>query len=158
VHDASEKTEFCIGAAAYPDFPQPEERIQFFKLKVDAGAEYGITDMLFDPESYARFHDHCAKEKVFVPILPGTRLLKTQSQALRMASKFKATIPKTTLDRLPSGDGPDAVARGLDLFMELSERLKQLGAPGVHLYVISDTEGASSALKLLADCTKQGKE
>jgi methylenetetrahydrofolate reductase (NADPH) len=153
-----EKTDFCIGAAAYPDHPDEEERIRFFKLKVDAGAEYGISDMLFDPESYARFLDLCGKNQVQVPILPGTRLLKTQSQALKMAAKFKTKIPAETLKRLPeTSDSADAIQRGLDLFQELADQLKKYGAPGVHLYVISDTEGASTALTRLAERAKQCK-
>jgi methylenetetrahydrofolate reductase (NADPH) len=156
--DSQEKTDFCIGAAAYPDHENEEERIRFFKLKTDAGAEFGITDMLFDPDSYGRFLDLCGKHRVYVPILPGTRLLKTKTQALRMAAKFKAKIPASTIERLPEVDSPDATSRGMDLFLELSRKLETLGAPGVHLYVISDTEGASAALTRLADQAKRCKE
>jgi len=154
----SEQTRFCIGAAAYPDFPDDRNRIEYFKLKVEAGAEFGITDMLFDPDSYGRFVETCSKNGVKIPILPGTRFLKTKSQAVRMATKFKVKIPNSTLNSLPELDGPEAVEVGLELFYRLTEKLKALGAPGVHLYVISDTEGASHALRRLATCVKQGKE
>lgn len=154
----SERTDFCIGAAAYPDCPDENDRIQFFKLKVEAGAEYGITDMLFDPDSYGRFMDLCEKHSIQVPILPGTRLLKTRTQATKMATKFKVKIPNSTLDALPETDHPDAIHQGLEVFLKLSERLKALGAPGIHLYVISDTEGASFALRRLALDQKRCKE
>ncbi len=153
--EGSERTDFCIGAAAYPDFPDEKKRIEFFKLKVDAGAEFGMTDMLFDPESYGRFMDQCEKNKIYIPILPGTRLLKGHSQAIKMATKFKVKIPQSTLNALES---PDSLQRGLELFLKLTEQLQRLGAPGVHLYVISDTEGASAALRRLALDPKQGKE
>lgn len=145
-----ESTQFCIGAAAYPDHPNEKERLEFFKLKKEAGAEFGITDMLFDPESYAKFLELCHKSNIHIPILPGTRLLKTRGQALRMASKFKAKIPTSTLDRLPETDSQEVSALSLDLFMGLVEKLKSYGAPGIHLYVIADTQGASAALKRLA--------
>ncbi len=144
-----EKTDFCIGAAAYPDFPHREDRIRYFQLKVEAGAEFGMTDMLFDPESYAQFLEQCFKHKIHVPLLPGTRLLKTRTQALRAMEKFKVKIPQETLNALPENDHPDALKIGLDLFMKLVERLKILGAPGIHLYVIADTAGASQALRFL---------
>ena len=149
--EGSEKTDFCIGAAAYPDHPNEEERLRFFQLKVQAGAEFGMTDMLFDPDSYGYFRDLCHKNGIHVPILPGTRLLKNQGQALKMQQKFKVKIPSSTLQALPgpSPEGADDIRRGLDLFMLLVERLKKLGAPGIHLYVISDTLGASMALRLL---------
>lgn len=145
-----ERTDFCIGAAAYPDHPQPEERIRFFELKVKAGAEYGITDMLFDSESYARFLDLCEKNKIDVPLLPGTRILKSQAQAQRMKEKFKIHIPKDLMEALPQTDSPDSTAYGLELFMKFVERLKKLGAPGIHLYVITDTRSAATALRHLS--------
>jgi methylenetetrahydrofolate reductase (NADPH) len=155
---ASESTQFCIGAAAYPDFPEKQNRIDYFKLKVQAGAEFGITDMLFDPDSYGRFVDDCHKNGLNIPILPGTRFLKTKNQAIRMATKFKVKIPASTLEALPEEDGPEAIQIGLELFYQLTQNLKRLGAPGVHLYVISDTEGASLALRRLAISKKQDKE
>ncbi len=144
-----EKTDFCIGAACYPEHPDERERAEFFKLKVDRGAEYGITDMLFDPDKYARFLELCARSGVHVPVLPGTRLLKTRAQAERMAAKFRVTIPSATLSRLPESDGPDAEARGLELMLELAEKLRKAGAAGIHVYVIADTAGAARALQRL---------
>lgn len=155
-------TDFCIGAAAYPEHPNVQERLEFFRLKVEAGAEYGITDMLFNPDSYAQFLELCHKNKVTVPILPGTRVLKTRPQALKMAAKFRVNIPAEVLNALPDAEGPEAQKEGLkiglELFSKLAARLRSLGAPGIHLYVISDTSGASSALKELASQLKRDKE
>jgi methylenetetrahydrofolate reductase (NADPH) len=145
----AEKTDFCIGAAVYPEFAVEAARVDYFKMKVDAGAEYGVTDMIFDAEAYARFMDECGKRGVHVPVLPGTRLLKSQAQARRMATKFKVSIPEETLSQLPEGDDPDGVKRGVDLFMKHVEKLRGYGAPGIHLYVISDNEGATAALRRL---------
>ena len=155
--DSQEKTDFCIGAAAYPEHPDEKERIEFFKTKVLKGAEYGITDMIFDPEIYAKFLNLCIKNKVQVPILPGTRLLKSKPQADRMAAKFKVSIPHATYTSLPDEDGPDNVQRRVEIFLSTVDRFRSLGAPGVHLYVIADTAGAAVALKELAGKTKQGQ-
>ena len=75
-----------------------------------------------------------------------------------MAAKFRVQIPPATLAALPETDGPDAVARGVDLFHALASKLRSYGAPGIHLYVISDTEGASLALKRLAADLKRDKD
>ena len=157
-NDTDQKTDFCIGAAAYPDFPNPAQRLEFFRLKVQAGAQFGVTDLLFDPESYARFLDQCGKQGVSVPILPGTRILKTRTQALKMAAKFKTQIPRATLDQLDEHEGPDSLERGVDVFLHLADRLKVLGAPGIHLYVITDTQSACIALRRLADRKKRDRE
>lgn len=151
----SEATDFCVGAAVYPEHPNEKERIEFFRQKVAAGAEYGITDVLFDPEAYARFMDLCAAQGLSIPVLPGTRILRTQKQAERMAAKFKVQIPKALRDALPSEDGPDAMKRGLELFLKFTDRLRALGAPGVHLFVILDTEAASQGLLQLSSGRSQ---
>lgn len=145
-----EPTDFCIGAAVYPEHPDGQERIEFFKRKIEAGAHFGISDMLFDPEIYARFLDLCAKHGINVPILPGTRILKSQDQARKMAAKFRVQVPAETLQALPEQNGPDALARGLELFYKLVDRLREYGAPGIHLFVIVDTVGACSALNRLS--------
>ncbi len=149
--DSQTQTDFCIGAAVYPEHPHEGERLKFFKLKVQAGAEYAITQMLFDPDAYARFMDLCAKNGIAVPVLPGTRLLKTQAQALRVAKKFEVSIPQALLNELDSEETPDSVARSVERFLRMTERFKQLGAPGIHLFVLSDTAGASLALKQLRE-------
>ncbi len=149
--ESSFPTDFCIGAAAYPDHPNEKERIDFFQMKVQAGAEFGMTDMLFDPESYARFVELCQKQKISIPLLPGTRLLKSRPHALKMIAKFKTHIPRETLESLPELEGPDGITRGLELFMKFTEKLQSYGAPGVHLYVISDTQVSSTAFRRLVD-------
>ena len=156
--DGNETTDFCIGAAAYPEFPDPEKRIEHFRIKAEAGAQFGITDMLFQPELYAEFTEKCASHGVRIPILPGTRILKSQEQALKMAAKFRVTVPKEVLAKLPEKSShPDALRYGVEVFLTLVERLRALGAPGIHLFVIADTEGAVSALTQLAEQPKEVK-
>lgn len=146
-----EPTDFCIGAAVYPEHPNEEERTLFFKQKVEAGAHYGITDMLFDAEAYGRFLDLCGRNKLFLPILPGTRVLKSRAQAQRMMSKFRVRVPDAILRRLPEENNhPDGMRIGIELFAEMAERLKSLGAPGIHVFVIADTAGACQSIKRLA--------
>lgn len=148
--EARDATDFCIGAAAYPDHPAERERIGFFELKAKAGAEYGITQMLFNPESYARFIDDCGKVGVTIPVLPGTRILKSKKQAERMASRFEVDLPKDFLSRLPEDEKTATPEQILEPFMEYVDRLRGYGAPGVHLFVLSDTEISSRALRLLS--------
>ncbi len=140
-------TDFCIGAAAYPDHENLEERIRFFQHKVEAGACYGITQMLFSIESYSDFLERCARVGCSVPILPGTRILKSQAQAMRMVERFNVAMPKDFLKTLPEeekGVHPDQI---LEPFFRLTERFRAAGAPGLHLFVLTDTELCCLALK-----------
>lgn len=130
-------TDFCIGAAAYPDEIDFEKRTRFFKLKVQAGAEYGITQMLYDIDSYKRFLDELAQEKSFVPILPGFRILKTQKQALLMKNRFQISMPDSILKSLPVEENHK---QSIEVFLKLIQDFKAAGAPGLHLFVLSDLE------------------
>ena len=146
-----EKTDFCIGAAAYAEWPDETERIEFFRRKVEAGAHYGITDMLFDAEAYARFIELCRKHGLAVPVLPGTRLLRSREQVDRMTARFKVQVPRAMYDALPARDvDGEGSRRGVDLFMGFVERLRALGAPGIHVFVIGDVAGACDILTGLA--------
>jgi methylenetetrahydrofolate reductase (NADPH) len=144
-----ERTDFCIGAAAYPEHPNDDERFRFFKQKVDAGAEYGITDVLFDAEAYGRFLDGLEKRGVRIPILPGTRVLRSRAQAQRMMQKFKVRVPAAILEKLPEKDSPEGLEIGLEIFASLVERLRGYGAPGMHVFVIVDTDGGCEAIRRL---------
>jgi methylenetetrahydrofolate reductase (NADPH) len=147
--DSQEPTDFCIGCAVYPEHPDPREAIDFFRQKVDAGAEYALTQMVFDADRYGRFLDACERARLDVPIVPGTRILRSRAAARRTAEKYRVTVPPDTMRALPSLQDPDAEERSLDLFLALVERLRRLGAPGVHLFV-TDPEIACKGIARLA--------
>lgn len=143
------KTDFCIGAAVYPEHANAQERVDFFKAKIDAGAEYAITQMVFDDRAYGDFLELCSKNQINVPILVGTRILKSKKQALNMSSRFGVSIPKSAIDTLPEKSSPDTLHQSIDIFLQFVDRLKSLGAPGIHLFVLSDTEISTMTLKKL---------
>ncbi len=153
-----EKTDFCVGVACYPDHPVAEERIRFFKQKVDAGAEFAISQMIFDADSYGRFLDDCAKARCYIPVLPGTRLLKSRAQAVRMASRFGIPIPEWYSKILPETDKEANPTASLEAFLTLTERLKSKGAPGMHVFVLSDTDLAQQALRFLTPVEAKPRE
>jgi methylenetetrahydrofolate reductase (NADPH) len=144
-----EPTDFAVGVAAYPEHPDPEEGLRFFRRKLDAGAQLAVTQMVFDPQAYGRFLDRCERHGLDVPVLPGTRILRSRAQARRTAAKYGVAVPATLLEKLGSLDDPWATERALDLFARLVERLRAYGAPGVHLFV-TDTSTAARLLARLA--------
>ena len=150
--DKQDATDFCIGSAVYPEHPHPQERIDYFKQKVDAGAQFAITQMIFDPDAYGRFMDACEKARLVVPVLPGTRILRSPVSARRTAEKYRVGVPEETLKALRPLQDPDADSRALDLFLSLVERLRRLGAPGIHVFV-TDTAIACLALEALGERT-----
>lgn len=136
----SEETDFCIGAAAYPEHPHGDVGTKFFKQKVEAGAEFGITQMLFDTENYARFLDTLEKLGVDIPIFPGTRVVRTKAQVEKMCQLFNVKIPKESYEKLPTEKTPESYDQVIEIFLDVAKRFKELGAPGIHLFVLSDSK------------------
>ena len=140
-----EKTDFCIGAAVYPEHPDPQERLDFAKIKFTEGAEYGITQMIFDPEIYARFMESLRKAGVDAPIIPGVRILKSKKQAAIMESRFGCKVPKWYVEKLPETSAKGEVnPEVLQPFAAAGER----GATDVELEVDLRYAGQAYELRL----------
>jgi len=104
--------------------------------------------MLFDVDSYSRFLDETSNFSI--PILPGTRLLKSKEQALRMSTRFQVPISKTHLASLPDKDADSTPEQTLNAFYRMTEQLRAAGAPGIHIFVLGDAELSVEALKHLS--------
>ncbi len=98
--------DFCVGVAGYPEkhseSPNPEVDLQYLKQKVDAGANYIVTQMFFDNQKYYDFVDRCRQIGITVPIIPGLKPISHKSQLTVLPKIFNATFPfefATELDR-----------------------------------------------------------
>ena len=145
-----EPTDFCIGAAIYPEYPDEKQRINFAKIKFEKGAQYGITQMLFDSEPYRVLKDQLEDHGIKAPILPGLRILRSKRQAQVMETRFGCSVPSWYREQLPEEHKTGEVDQGvIQPFIELVERLKEAGAPGIHIFVLSDVEICQMAMGLL---------
>lgn len=144
-----EKTNFCIGAAVYPEHSNKDERQQFIKAKFDAGAEYAITQMIFDPDKYDRCLNEVRSLGCAQPILPGLRILRSQKQAKIMEQRFQCSVPDWYYKALPAENDATSVDTLLQPFYHLVEHLTKNGAHGVHLFVLADTAINCEAIRRL---------
>jgi methylenetetrahydrofolate reductase (NADPH) len=141
---------FCIGVAAYPEFEPENLRYQYFKLKVQAGAKFAITQMLFSPEPYLKFVDKCLNQNINIPILPGLRIVTDYNTALRMIKKFDSKIPQSFLEKLQNAKSKeDAKKIGLEHTYSICEKLKAQKICGLHIFVMNDAQTAATLLKML---------
>ncbi|MCG3173833.1 MAG: 5,10-methylenetetrahydrofolate reductase [Myxococcota bacterium] len=131
-------TDFCIGAAAYPEEPDVAVSAGHFALKVRHGASFGITQMLFQAEPYFRFLDQLRPRGADVPILPGLRVLTSAAQAARMEKKFGVKVPASVREKLEKAPPGQALETGVEAAAELALELIRGGAPGIHLFVMND--------------------
>ncbi len=145
-------TNFCIGVAGYPEkhikAPNRKTDLRFLKKKVDAGAEYIVTQMFFDNKAYFRFVDECRAAGINVPIIPGLKPMTTKGQASVLPSLFHIDVPVELYDAIEKCKDNDAAAQiGVEWCIEQSKELVAANVPCLHYY----TMGTSGSTKAVAE-------
>ena len=131
---------FHIEVAAYPEMhPQarsPQDDLQNFARKVQAGANAAITQYFYNADAYFQFVDNARKLGVDVPVVAGIMPITNYTQLMRFSDMCGAEIPRWVRLKLASfGDDSASIkAFGLDVVTALCERLLAGGAPGLHFY------------------------
>ena len=151
--DASEGTDFCVGVGAYPEkhfeAPNLETDIENLKRKVDAGADFIITQMFFDNEVFYSFCDQCRKAGITVPIIPGLKPLSTAKQIDLLPESFSIDIPQVLVRemRAHAGDKAACYQIGIEWCSAQCADLLKYGVPAVHFYTMGRPDNVVEILK-----------
>jgi methylenetetrahydrofolate reductase (NADPH) len=148
---------FSIGGAAFPEThihaTSPEEDLQFLKAKVDAGAQFLITQMFFDNRYYFEFVARARAIGIDVPIVPGVMPILSRSGIRRMAELSKARLPDGLQRALEVREDDEAIAEfGVSYATLQCAELLAGGAPGIHFITLNRspaTRAILAALKLM---------
>ncbi len=146
-----EPTDFCIGAAGYPEkhfeAMNLSTDLQYLKDKVDAGAEYIVTQMFFDNKKYFAFVDACREIGIEVPIIPGLKPIKTMNHISFLPKFFHIDYPDELSAELLKCKSNEEVAKlGVEWGIHQSKELMKAGVPCIHYYTMSN----SSSVKTIA--------
>lgn len=146
-----EPTNFCIGAAGYPEkhfeAMNLTTDLEYLKSKVDAGAEYIVTQMFFDNKKYFQFVAACRAMGINVPIIPGIKPIKTLSHISFLPKFFNIDYPdELSRELLKCKTNQDAEKLGIEWGIHQSKELKESGVPCIHYYTMSN----SSSVKAIA--------
>src|SRR5690554_670502 len=133
------RTNFCIGVAGYPEkhqeAPNFDSDLHYLKEKVEAGAEYIITQMFFDNQKYFHFVNKCREAGITVPILPGLKPLVNRNQLSLLAHRFKVDLPDALVAEVWKAKDDAAVREiGIEWSIQQSRELIQAGVPVLHYY------------------------
>ena len=146
---------FCIGVGAYPEkhfeAPNLETDIENLKRKVDAGADYIISQMFFDNQVYYDFVEKCRAAGINVPIIPGLKPLSTARQVSVLPEAFSLDIPlELTQEIAKAGDNKAAVYQiGTEWCAMQCKDLIAHGVPAVHFYTMGKSENIT---RILQEC------
>lgn len=142
--------DFGIGVAGYPEkhFEAPNMKSDMFytKKKIDAGADYITTQMFFDNQVFFDYVKLCREEGINVPIIPGLKIIKNVKQLQTLPRHFYIDFPDGLVDEIT--ENPDHVVEiGIRHAMKQAEGLLEFGVPGVHFYIMNDTESVLEVVK-----------
>ncbi|MBA3899246.1 MAG: methylenetetrahydrofolate reductase [NAD(P)H] [Bacteroidetes bacterium] len=144
-------TDFCIGVAGYPEkhFEAMNLKTDLLNLKrkVDAGADYVVTQMFFDNIKYFDFVENCRKMDINVPIIPGLKPITTLKQINFLPKMFNIDLPDDFADELLKCKTDKEVYQiGVEWAIQQSKELINAGVPCMHYY----TMGKSDAVRKIA--------
>lgn len=147
-----EKTDFCIGIAGYPEkhyeSPNLDLDLHYTKAKVDAGANYIVTQMFFDNRHYFDFVKRCREAGIEIPIVPGLKPLTKLHQVTSIPRLFHVDLPSELVSELHKASSPEGRTQaGIEWCIAQSRELKASGAPCMHYYTMGDTDTIRKIIK-----------
>ncbi|MDZ4838739.1 MAG: methylenetetrahydrofolate reductase [NAD(P)H] [Bacteroidota bacterium] len=145
-------TDFCIGVAGYPEkhfeAPNFDTDLRYLKAKIDAGAEYIVTQMFFDNSKYFEFVDKCREIGITVPIIPGLKPFTTKSQLTILPSVFHIDIPNELAELVHNASSNEEVHEiGVYWGIKQTKELIEKDVPCIHFYTMGKSESTYAIAK-----------
>jgi methylenetetrahydrofolate reductase (NADPH) len=144
-------SEFGVAVAGYPEThreaPDWVTDLRHLKRKVDAGADVVLTQLFFDNRDFLQFRQRCHAAGIRAPIVPGILPVTNLKQVERIAVLCGAKIPTQFVHRLGQSDSPEWQAQvGIEFALEQVNGLVQAGVPGLHFYVLNQSQAMLAIL------------
>lgn len=146
-------TRFCVGVAVYPE----KNEFEFLKLKREKGADFGISQMIFDADVFIDFWQQVQKEwENNFPVLPGIWIPTNFSQLTRMGEKFGVKVPQELMEQMREAEkiSPQAMEQvGKNWAFDFIKKIQEQGVPGVHFFIMGNPQSAVELKQRFAENT-----
>lgn len=144
--------DFCIGVAGYPEkhfeAPNMEQDLLYLKQKVDAGADYIVTQMFFDNRDYFDFVKKCREAGINVPIIPGLKPINLLNQLTVLPKIFSIDIPMELAKELSQCKTNDEAAKvGTAWTIQQAKELVAQNVPSLHIYTYGVSDNVKEIVK-----------
>lgn len=154
VIEANHKADFCIGVAGYPEkhleSPSLQTDLKRLKEKVDAGADYVVTQMFFDNQKYFEFVKAAREIGITVPIIPGIKPVSVKRHLQLLPQVFKIDLPETLIKSIEDCDNNKGVRQvGIEWCIEQSKELLAADVPLLHYYSMGKSDNVKAIAKAL---------
>ena len=148
----ADPVDVCIGVGGYPEkhfeAPNLKKDIEYLKKKVDAGADYIVTQMFFNNADFYKFEEDCRNAGIEVPIIPGIKILSSFKQLTTIPKNFFVNIPTELADEIEESSN-HIHEIGINWCVKQSEELLNHGVKNIHYYIMSGAKGVTKVLKAL---------
>ena len=147
-------TDFCVGVAGYPEkhieSPNLTSDLNYLKTKIDAGAEYIITQMFYDNKKYFEFVKGCRDVGINVPIIPGLKPITTLRDINILPKVFFIDIPEVLVKEIQKcKNNEEAFQVGIEWSVQQSKELIEFGVPVLHYFTIGISENIRQIAKAI---------
>lgn len=154
VIEANHKADFCIGVAGYPEkhleSPSLQTDLKRLKEKVDAGADYVVTQMFFNNQKYFEFVNAARAIGITIPIIPGIKPIAVKRHLQLLPQVFKIDLPETLIKSIDDCKTNKQVRQiGVEWCIEQSKELLQAGVPLLHYYSMGKSDNVKAIAKAL---------
>ncbi len=144
--------DFCIGVAGYPEkhleAPNMETDLMHLKKKIDAGADYIVTQMFFINEKFYEFERNCRKIGIKVPIIPGIKPITMRNDVDLLPRTFNIDLPSELCNDIRDCVSNDeAQMIGTKYTIEQVNDLLKHGVPGIHFFSLGMTKNIRQIVK-----------
>ena len=147
-----DRPDFCIGTAGYPEkhfeAPNLDTDLMYLKNKVEAGAEYIMTQMFFNNQKFFEFVQNCRAIGINVPIIPGLKPITNKKQLTILPKIFHVDIPTNLSNAITAAKTDEDVEQiGTEWLIQQSKELKEFGVPVLHYYTLGKPKIIYNAVK-----------
>lgn len=145
-------TDFSIGVAGYPEkhaeAPNMQSDLRYLKQKIDAGAEYVVTQMFYDNAKYFSFVEMCRAEGINVPIIPGLKPIAAKTQINVLPQTFNIDIPNALAQEIEKcKNNQDAREAGVEWTTAQAKELLRAGVPALHFFTMGRADNIRKIAK-----------
>lgn len=150
--ETTNKSDFCIGVAGYPEkhleAPSMETDLKRLKEKVDAGADYVVTQMFFDNKKFFEFVEKAKQMGINVPIIPGIKPIAVHRHLQILPQVFRLDLPEALIKAVEAcKDTQQVRAVGIEWAIQQSKELISKGVPVVHFYSMGKSDNIKAIAK-----------
>ncbi|MGL4520429.1 MAG: methylenetetrahydrofolate reductase [NAD(P)H] [Phocaeicola sp.] len=147
-------TPFSYGVACYPEkheeSPNLDQDIYWLKKKVEAGAEYAVTQMFYDNQKYFDFVERVRKEGIEIPIIPGIKPFRKLSQLSMIPKTFKIDLPQDlAVEAMKCKNDEESTALGIEWCTAQCRELIAQGVPSIHFYTVGAVESVKEVAQAI---------